>query len=326
MRRYLLTRVVWAVVLIVAIVVINFILIHLAPGDPINALIGDFPAPPSYVAQLRRAFGLNQPLPSQLWLYLVNLAHGNLGFSFANRQPVLPLVLHRAMYSLALIVPALLTSAVLGVLIGTAAARHMHKPIDGIVTGASLSGYSVPVFWLGQLLILLFAVRLGWLPAQGATSLATSPEGAAAVLDFLRHLALPWFCVTLYYMAINARVSRSSVVDVQDEDFVATARAKGLQERAVLWRHILPNALVPVFTVISYNFGYALTGAILTETVFGWPGIGTLFLNSITNRDYPVLEGIFLLTAVSVVVVNLVTDLIYVRLDPRIKIGGDVRA
>ena len=319
MRAYLLARLGWAFPIVIAILIVNFLIIHLVPGDPIQALVGDFPTPPGYAEQIRKEYGLDQPLLTQLWLYLVNLAGGNLGFSFANRQPVLPLILDRARFTLLLMLPALTCAAVLGVVLALAAAPRAGSLYDSSVTAISLIGFSVPIFWLGQILIIAFAIKLRWLPAQGMISLRETLTGWAAVADVLWHLVLPGFSVTIYYIAVVARVARASVLDALSQDFVLTAKAKGLSGRYVLWRHVLPNALIPVATVIGYNFGYSLTGAILVETVFAWPGIGNLFIASIGNRDYPVLQGIFLLTAVAVVLANVVTDMLYAVLDPRVR-------
>jgi ABC-type dipeptide/oligopeptide/nickel transport system permease component len=307
--------------MVVGIVVVGFVITHILPGDPVDVLVGDFPAPPEYVAQVRHEFGLDAPLATQLWLYVANLAKGNLGFSFVNRQPVLALVLQRAGATLLLMVPALVLASILGVIIAVHAARRAGGAMDSFLTGVSLVGYSIPVFWLAQILIVVFAVTLGWLPAQGMFSIRTPSTGLGVVGDYAKHWVLPGFCVTIYYLAVVARVARSSMLEMLHQDFVLTARAKGLSERAVLWKHVLRNSLIPVITVIGYNFGYSLTGAILTETVFAWPGLGSLFVTSIANRDYPVLAGIFLLAAVAVVLANLVTDLLYAAADPRVRIA-----
>ena len=319
MTRYLLARLAWAVPIVFAILVINFLIIHIVPGDPIQALVGDFPAPPGYAEQVRREFGLDRPIAVQLGLYLQNLGVGNLGFSFANRQPVLGLILDRAEITLLLMLPALTAAALLGIVLALAAAPRAGSLYDSGITALSLVGYSVPIFWLGQILVIVFAIKLQWLPAQGMVSLRETLTGWARIADILWHLVLPAFSVTIYYLAVVARVTRASVLEAMSQDFVLTARAKGLGRRAVLWRHILPNALIPVATVIGYNFGYSLTGAILVETVFAWPGLVQLFITSIGNRDYPVLQGIFLFTAVTVVLVNVATDMMYALLDPRVR-------
>lgn len=319
MTRYLLSRLAWAVPIVLAILVINFLIIHIVPGDPIQALVGDFPAPPGYAEQVRKEFGLDQPILVQLGLYLQNLAVGNLGFSFANRQPVLGLLLDRAVVTLMLMLPALTLAAITGVVLALAAAPRAGSLYDSGITAVSLVGYSVPIFWLGQILVIVFAIKLQWLPAQGMVSMRETLTGWPKLKDILWHLVLPAFSVTIYYLAVVARVTRASVLEAMSQDWVLTARAKGLTRREVLWRHILPNALIPVATVIGYNFGYSLTGAIMVETVFAWPGLGQLFITSIGNRDYPVLQGIFLFTAITVVLANVATDVLYAFLDPRVR-------
>lgn len=318
MTRYLLRRLLWSIVMVLGIVVVDFILTHTLPGDPLDVLVGNFPAPPDYIAQVRRDFGLDEPLSRQLLLYLWHLLQGDLGFSFANRQPVLPLILQRSGVTLLLMLPALVLASIIGVALAISAAGRAGGWLDSSITAISLAGHSIPVFWLAQILIVTFAVKLGWLPAQGMRSIRTHEP----VLDLLRHLVLPMFCITIYYLAVVARVARSSMLEVLHQDFILTARAKGLGRGAVLWRHVLRNAAIPVITVIGYNFGLSLTGAILTETVFAWPGLGGLFISSIANRDYPVLAGIFLLSAVAVIVANLITDLLYAAADPRVRLGG----
>jgi peptide/nickel transport system permease protein len=306
-------------VVILAITTITFFLTHVIPGDPVTAMVGDYPVPASYVAQVRALFGLNQSLPVQFVLYLEQLVQGNLGFSFASQQAVLPLVMARGGYTLILMLPALVIASALGVLGAVAAARNAGRPADAWIAGASLFGYSVPVFWLGQILIVVFAVSLGWLPAQGMLSPFGDTGQMNQAIDILSHAILPMFCLVIYYIALVARVGRSSLLDALQQDYVLTARAKGLSMRRVMWTHALPGAMGPILTVIGYQFGYALTGAILVETVFGWPGIGTLFVSAISQRDYPVLEGIFILSAISVVLANLVTDLVHALLDPRVR-------
>lgn len=326
MRSYILSRLAWGALIILSILVLNFLIVHMVPGDPLQALVGDFPVPPGYAEQIRADFGLDKPITTQLGLYLFNLAQGNLGFSFANRMPVLDLITARLGPTMLLMIPSLFFAAVLGVVLGVTAAPRAGSVQDSALTAISLFGYSVPVFWLGQMLVIVFAIHLGWLPVQGMTSMREELHGIDAVLSVLRHLVLPGFSVMIFYIAIVSRVARASVAEALHHDFVLTAKAKGLSRRAVLWRHVLPNAMIPVITVIGYNFGHSLTGAILVETVFGWPGIGSLFITSISNRDYPVLQGIFLLAAVSVVVINILTDLLYAFLDPRVRSSHEARS
>jgi peptide/nickel transport system permease protein len=319
MGRFILSRLIWAVPTILAIAALCFLVVHVVPGDPIQAIIGDYPAPPEYVAQMRAAFGLDKPLLTQLLLYFGNLAHGNLGFSFFSREPVLELVLERAPATLLLTIPALVLSAILGVALALIAAPRVGGALDNSITGLSLLGSSIPVFWLGQMLVLVFAIYLGWLPAQGMASLRSPPEGFGAFLDLLAHIAMPVTCLTLLYTALVARVARASVIGALAHDYVLTAKAKGLTRRQVMWKHALPNSLVPIITVIGYNFGHCLTGAILIEAVFAWPGLGNAFIASIQNRDYAVSQGIFLFVAFSVVLANVLTDTLTALADPRVR-------
>lgn len=318
--RYVAARLGWGVLLVLVVIIVNFVLTHVLSGSPITALTGNYPVPTGYQAQIKEQFGLDKPLWVQLWLYLVSLAHGNLGFSFASQQPVLPLILGHAVFTLLLMIPALIVATVVGILLGSLASRSPGSLTDTLVSAGSIGGYSIPVFWLAQLLILLFAVVLGVLPAQGIVSVTagTTPSVVSTVGDYLVHLVLPGTTVALYYLAVVARVSRASLIQTSNSQFAILALSKGVTSRRVFWRHKLRNSLLPIVTVIGYNFGYALTGAILTETVFGWPGVGALFITSITNRDYPVIEGIFLLSAIGIVAANLITDLVYMLLDPRV--------
>ncbi|AOB32432.1 hypothetical protein AKI39_19460 [Bordetella sp. H567] len=319
MRGYVLSRLGWGIAIVLCILILNFLIVHMVPGDPLHALLGDFPVPAGYAEKMRADFGLDQPLLTQLGLYLQHLARGDLGFSFANRMPVLDLIIARLGPTLLLMLPALFMAAVLGVMLGVAAAPRAGSVQDGALTAISLFGYSVPIFWLGQMLVIVFAIQLGWLPVSGMRNMRASAQGFGAWLDVAWHLVLPALSVTIYYLAVVARVARASVIEALHHDYVLTAKAKGLSKRYILWHHVLPNAMIPVVTVIGYNFGQSLTGAILVETVFAWPGMGNLFITSIANRDYPVLQGIFLVTAVSVVLVNLLTDLLYAFLDPRVR-------
>lgn len=316
---YALRRLLLAVPLLLGVVAINFTLIQLAPGDPVTILVGDYPAPPEYVEQVRREFGLDRPIGERLGRYLWQLLQGNLGYSFANRQPVLGLITGRLGATLQLTLTALIGASIVGVSLGLLAARQRGRPADGVTQAVALFGYSIPEFWLGQLLILLFAVGLGWLPSQGNRSLRAPAEGWAAVTDGLRYLLLPALALSLRYVALIARLTRSSVLEVLGADFILAARARGASERTVLAGHALRHAAAPVLTVIGYNFGFVLAGSALIETVFSWPGIGRLLFDSIARRDYPVMTAILLLVSATVVVVNLVTDVLYTAVDPRVQ-------
>jgi peptide/nickel transport system permease protein len=317
--RYALERLVNAVPLVLGVIVINFLLISLAPGDPVTALIGEFPAPPEYVERVRSQYGLDRPVHERLGLYVVNVVRGDLGFSFANRQPVLDLVLERLGRTLLLMLTTVVFATVVGVVLGVLAARRPHSAVDSTATGIALAGYSIPEFWLGQILILIFAVWLGVLPAGGFRDIRADHVGIAAVIDMARHMILPMLALSFRYMAITTRLTRASLLEVMNSDYILAARARGISERQVLWEHGLRAAALPIITVIGYNFAFIVAGSALVETVFGWPGVGRLMYDSIFTRDYPVLLGILLLVSITVILVNLLTDLAYAFFDPRVR-------
>ena len=314
---YTLRRLLHAIPLLLAVAVLNFCLIAAAPGDPVTALIGDFPAPAEYVAKMRQDYGLDQPLPVRLGRYLQHLASLDLGYSFANRMPVSTLVAARLGATLKLTGSALAVATVLGVLLGLLAAR-LGGWVDRLVRfGATLS-YAMPEFWLGQLLILAFAIGLGWLPSQGAAPLRGAAAGWAGFVEGLRYLLLPASALALRYLALIARITRARAVEVLRADYVLAARARGASETRVLLDHVLRNAAPSVITVIGYNAGLLLAGSALTETVFGWPGIGRLLFDSIAARDTPTMLAILLMVSASVVIANLLTDVLHRLLDRRV--------
>ncbi|WP_029138091.1 ABC transporter permease [Nakamurella lactea] len=319
MLRYGLRRLGWAVPTVIGIVAVGFVLTHILPGDPVQAMIGEFPAPEGYAEHIREKFGLDRPLPVQFWLFLTSLLRGDLGYSFAHNAPVTDIIFTRAGATLALMIPSLVLASVLGVVFGAIGARRAGSRSDVAVTAFTVSGQSVPVFWLAMMLILVFSVRLGLFPVTGMTSISAPESGFGRFTDFLRHLVLPMVTLTLAYMTVVARVARSAMIESLQEDYILTAEAKGLKNGEILRKHVLRNSLPPIITVIGFNFGYCLTGAVLTETVFGWPGIGSLFIQAVTNRDYPVIEGVFVLSAIAVVLVNLIVDLLYALINPKIR-------
>jgi len=316
---YALRRGINAVPLVLGVVVVNFVLIALAPGDPVTSLIGEYPAPPEYVERVRHDFGLDRSIPERLVLYVANVARGDLGFSFANRQSVTTLLLQRLGRTLVLMLSTVVVATAVGLLLGVLSARRPGSLTDRGATGFALVGYAVPEFWLGQLLILVFAVWLGWLPAGGFRSVRVEYVGFAAALDSFRHMLLPMAALSFRYMAITTRLTRASLLEVMSAQYITAARGRGLSENAVLWRHALRAAALPVVTVIGYNFAFIVAGSALVETVFGWPGIGRLMYDSIYTRDYPVLLGILLFVSVTVILVNLITDALYAVLDPRVR-------
>ena len=320
MPRYVARRLLAGVPLIVGVLVIAFGLIHLAPGDPIQALAGDG-GDAAYYAAMRARYGLDRPVPEQFGRYALAILRGDLGYSFSYGQPVSRVILDRLPATLLLTGTALVLATALGIGLGVLTALRPHGALDHTVAVVTLTAYAMPVFWLGQLLVLLFAVRLGLLPVQGMISVREGYTGGRHLLDVARHLALPALTLALPQVALNARLMRTSLREALAEEYIATARAKGLAERAVIWRHALRNALLPVVTALGGHLGVLLTGAALTETVFAWPGLGRLLLDAALKRDYPLLMAIFLLVSVVVVAANLLTDILYTALDPRVRLG-----
>ncbi|MFN9388342.1 MAG: ABC transporter permease [Betaproteobacteria bacterium] len=317
---WLLRRLAQAVPIVVGIAVFNFALLHLAPGDAADVLAGEAGgATPEYVQQLRRRFGLDQPLPVQLGRYLLNVARLDLGFSFRHNMPVSELIFSRLSATLLLMVSAIALAFGLGVLLGVTAARSVNRLADNLISVAALLVYATPIFWLGLMMILLFSVHLGWLPSGGMFTVGADFAGLARATDIARHLVLPAVALALFYTALYTRLMRASMLEVFNLEFVTTARAKGLGERAVAWRHVLRNALLPMVTMLGLQTGSLLGGSVLVETVFGWPGLGRLAFEAVLQRDHNLLLGILLLSSVLVVAVNVVVDMLYAVLDPRIE-------
>ena len=317
---FLARRLVAAVPLIAGVLMLTFALIHLAPGDPVQVLAGDG-GDAAYYAAMRARYGLDRPLPEQFGRYAAAMLRGDLGYSFSYQQPVGRIILGRLPATLLLTGTALVLSTTCGIALGILAATRHHTPLDHGIAAVTLTAYAMPVFWLGQLLVLLFAVRWGMLPVQGMTSVREAYTGARHLADVARHLALPALTLALPQLALTARLTRTSLREALAEDYIATARAKGLAERAVILGHAARNALLPVVTALGGHLGTLLTGAALTETVFAWPGLGRLLLDAALKRDYPLLMGIFLLVSLVVVAANLLTDVVYTALDPRVRLG-----
>jgi peptide/nickel transport system permease protein len=291
------------------VVTVVFLLIHLVPGDPIVQMLGDG-ATASDVIALRHSYGLDVPLGEQYMRYWTGIAHGDLGRSLRLHDSVLHLILQRYPYTLALTLAATLLGALLAVPAGVASARRQNKWPDRTLGVVSLVGLSFPNFALGPVLIVVFSIGLGWLPVSGA---------GVGFWEFCRHLVLPAVTLGLGMAAILTRMVRTSLLEELSQDYVRTARAKGLSESVVVYRHALRNALNPVLTVVGLQFGSLLAGAIVTETIFGWPGLGRLTLSAISNRDYALVQGCILAIGLTYVAVNLVTDALYAMADPRMR-------
>jgi ABC-type dipeptide/oligopeptide/nickel transport system permease component len=320
MIKYFAGRIARAVPILVALATLNFLLIHLAPGDPISFLVGDSGADEQRIAALRQELGLDRPLLEQLVRYLRELATGDFGESLYFRRPVLELLMSRLPNTLLLTGTQLIIAAGIGIPLGVLAARRRNSATDNAISFFALAGFSIPVFWSAQVTIMIFAVNLGILPAQGMTSVRAEYEGFEHVKDVLWHLILPALTLAVLNMALIVRITRASMIEVLPRDYVVTARAKGLNEGNVVWSHAFRNGLLPVTTIIGLEVGTILAGTVVTETVFGWPGVGRLIFESIVRRDYPVIMGGFLFAGAGVILANLLTDMAYGVLDPRIRL------
>lgn len=319
MLRFVLRRLLQLVPVLLAIATLNFLLLQIAPGDAADIIAGQSGhATPEFVAALRAEFGLDQPMWKQYLVYIGKLATLDLGYSFQYQLPVASLILERLPATLLLMVPALLLAIGMGVVLGVAAARRRGGWVDGAVSVGALVVYATPVFWLGLMLIVLFSIQLGWLPSGGMSDVRAANTGLAYAIDVSRHLVLPVVTMALFYVAIYTRLMRASMLEVYSLDFITTARAKGVPEGAIAWRHAARNALLPVVTLAGLQFGHLLGGSVLVETVFGWPGLGRLVFDSLLQRDLNLLLGILFVSSVVVVLANLAADLAYGLLDPRI--------
>jgi len=275
----------------------------------------------AFMKSLRAEYGLDQPLPVQLWKYVDQVAHGDLGVSYVRSQPVLSIILERLPNTLLLDAFALLVAAAGGIWLGGVAARKPGSAMDNLTTVLAMFFYSVPQFWLGMMMMLVFAVWLNWLPPFGIETMGADYTGLARLGDVGLHILLPGMTLAFYFMASYARLTRTAMIEVADQDFVKTARAKGIREGQVARRHILRNALIPLITYAGLQASILVGGNVLVENVFSWPGVGTLAYEAVSSRDNPLLLGIFIVTAVLVSLFNLVTDIAYSIADPRVELG-----
>lgn len=315
---YVARRLLQAVPMVFVIILVNFFLIHAAPGNPVDVLAGSQDVDPAYLERLRLEFGLDKPLGTQLLTYIGQVLHLDLGYSIRFRQDVLGLILERMPATFLLMGTALVISSALGVMLGVVAARSPAGLLDNGATLIAIAGFSMPVFWLGQIMLLIFAVQLQLFPVQGMVSLRAPSSGLGHVLDIAHHLALPALTYSVYHLTLIFRLTRVKMQEVLEQDFIVTARAKGLTEPRVVYGHGLRNALLPVVTIIGLNFGFMLAGSVLTETVFAWPGMGRLMFEAINARDYPLLLGLFTVISLMVIAANVITDIAYAIIDPRV--------
>ncbi len=330
--KYFIKRLALTIPTLLGVSIIVFLLIHMIPGDPIDVMIGDRVSQEARIA-LEEKLGFHQPLHIQYLQWFSSAIQGDLGISIRSNQPVFQEIMSRLPATIELTLVALFIAVVFGIFFGVTAARYRNTMIDQSMIGFSLLGVSIPIFWLGLMLIMFFSVILGWLPVSGRLSMGSGVETVtnlylldglitgnfALFTDALKHLLMPAFSLATVSLALVVRVTRSSMLDVLSEDYIRTARAKGLLDRKVVYVHALKNAMIPVVTVIGLQLAKLMGGAILTETVFSWPGIGRLLVNSIGFRDYPVVQGVVLFVAFAFIFMNIIVDLFYAYLDPRIR-------
>ena len=335
--RYIVRRVLLLVPMLVGITLLSFLLSHAVPADPVAANLGDqAAADPTIVAAFRHRWGLDQPLYKQYLIYLWNLVHGNMGVSISTRQPVLLDLRQHLPATIEIAVAAMLLSLVAGIPLGMLAAVNRERPIDQAARVTSLGGVSTPVFGLGLVAIVVFYAHLGWAPAPGRLSPVITPPPFVtgfvlidailshrwdAAADWLQHLVLPAVVLSSYSLGIVTRMMRGSMLEVLGEEYVRTARAKGVTRWAVIVRHAARNALIPIITIVGLSFGGLLSGAVVTETVFSWPGLGLYAFSSATSLDFPAIMGSGIVVAAVYVMVNLVVDVAYAFFDPRIRVA-----
>lgn len=315
MGRYIVSRLIQAAVVLVLVTVITFSLIHLAPGGP-SAVLTDAKLPPEQIAQQRANLGLDKPVYVQFLRWANGLVHGDFGISYTDERTVVSEIGQRLPNTLILAGTAFLLSLIVSIPIGIYTAQRARSIPDHIVSGISFIGLSTPVFWFGIVLIIIFSVQLHWLPASGMRTI-NAPD---SLPDLLKHLIMPALVLAMPTTAQFSRFVRASVLETLNQDYVRTARAKGLAPSIVTYRHVLRNALMPVVTIIGLTLPVVVTGAALTETVFGWPGMGRLAVDAASTRDYPVIMGVTVLVAAAVILINLLTDLMYMAIDPRVRL------
>lgn len=316
---YILRRLSKAAVLLLGVVSLNFLLIRLIPGDPAAVIAGESgTSDPVFVDSIRRIYGLDQPLLVQLKTYISNTLSLDLGYSYRLQSGVLDLIVERLPATLALTGSAFVLSLVVGVALGVIAGTRPDTALDRTIRILTLGLYSVPVFWIGLMMILIFSLQLRWLPASGT---GFEYGQAPGPMKFLSHLVLPSVTLSLFYIAIYVRLTRTSIIEVTQLDFVRTARSKGLTKRQITRRHVLPNSLLPILTMASLQAGNLVSGSIAVETIFAWAGIGRLGYEALVQRDYNMLLGVFLTSAAMVLIFNLVADVLYAVVDPRIELA-----
>ena len=319
-RRYLTKKILNAVLTIVLVACFNFMLFRILPGNPARLLLPKGHFTPQSLEQEKRAFHLDRPLWEQFGYYWVDTLRGDFGNSYAQKESVVKVVGRAIWPTLVLVGVGTLFATIIGVSLGVIAGWRRNGKFDVTATNLGMVLYSMPTFWVAMLFILFFSVKLGWFPSGRMMEIGATYSGFVSKAQaFLYHLFLPALVFAITYAAEYQLIMRSSITSVMKEDFVLTARAKGISDRRVLWGHVTPNAMLPSITLVMMNFGFVLSGAILVETVFNWPGLGLLSYTSMLQRDYPVMQAVFLLASVAVILCNLIADIMYYYLDPRVK-------
>lgn len=315
MLKTILKRILQCIPTMFIVVAFTFILTRMIPGSPAATILGP-QASAADIAEMEIKLGLDQPYWKQFVDYIGNVLQGNFGDSYMYNRPVLDLIIERIPNTLQITVTALIIALIIGVAIGMFSALHQYSVLDYVFMVLALVGVSMPIFWLGLMLVNLFSVQLGWLPTQGRGDLAIG------LWDFVSHMILPCTCLATIPMATFARITRSSMLEVIHNDSIKALRARGISERSVIWKHALKNALPPIVTVLGLQIASCFTGAILTESIFSWPGMGTMIVNAITNRDYMLIQGVVLFFALVFVIVNLIVDIVYMLINPRVSYEG----
>ncbi|MBS3811563.1 MAG: ABC transporter permease [Halanaerobiales bacterium] len=319
MKRYIGKRVLTGIITILIVFSINFVIINIAPGDPVKTLMGQETDDPELRAALEEKYGLDEPLPVQYLTYLKNALKGDLGISIIYNRPVIKMITEKLSATILLVLTSAILSLLIGTIMGIIAARKEDSIIDLIFSGFSYILNSVPSFWLGLLFIILFSTVLKILPTYGMTNVRTSYTGLAYVWDVIKHMVLPVSTLVLIQIPLYFRIAKSSVLQVINEDFILTLRATGMREKKIFNKYVFKNAILPTVTTFGISLAYLITGVVLIEIVFAWPGTGRLVLTAINQRDYPTLMGIYLIMSVSIAVMMMIIDILYAMLDPRIR-------
>lgn len=319
MAHYLSRRTIIAILTVIFVLIINFFIIHLAPGDPVRILAGIDNPSEEVIENLREKYGLNEPLAVQFGVYVKNLLKGDLGWSLFYDIAVIDLIGDRIGPTLLLTLTGAILALIIGTLLGVFTALRSGSKLETFISFITYTLYSMPAFWLGIMLILLFSLKLGLLPTSGMIDVRSSYTGIAYYLDILRHMLLPTMTLALIQIPIYYRISQASVLQVLNEDFIVTFKAVGMNDKKIFRKYALKNAILPVITVFGISMAYLVAGSALIEIVFSWPGMGRLMLEAIMRRDYPLLMGIYFILSLSVAVMMIVTDVVYAYIDPRIR-------